>query len=310
MRLPSHSAIAAAVLLSLAACSTTPTQNTSLTQARQGYDAARADARVSSLATTELQRAGDTLQQAEQAWSDRKPEATVNHLAYMAIQRTQIAQDTAAGRTAQAVVDNASTERNAALLTQRNRQLQSAQQTAANAQDRSARDALTAEAATEQARQANARALQDQQRLATGQARLDAMQSELEALQARRTARGMVLTLPDVLFDNATSTLRVGGVRTIVKLADFLKADAGRTVSIEGHTDSNGSAEFNMALSQRRADAVQSALRSMGVGPDQLKTVALGEDVPVSSNANAAGRQMNRRVEVVFSDALRPVSSN
>ncbi len=310
MRIPNHSAIAAAVLLSLAACSTAPTQNMALTQARQGYDTARADTRVGSLAATELQRAGDTLQQAEQAWSDRKPEATVNHLAYMAMQRTQIAQDTAAGRAAQAVVDNAAAERNAALLAQRTRQLQSAQQTAANAQDSSARNALAADAATEQARQADARALQDQQRLAMGQARINSMQAELLALQATRTPRGMVVTLPDVLFDNATSTLRVGGIRTIVKLADFLKADASRTVSIEGHTDSNGSAQSNVALSQRRADAVQAALLSMGVSAGQVKTVALGEDVPVSSNDSASGRQMNRRVEVIFSDDMRPISSN
>jgi outer membrane protein OmpA-like peptidoglycan-associated protein len=72
---------------------------------------------------------------------------------------------------------------------------------------------------------------------------------------------------------------------------------------IEGHTDSRGSDEYNEALSQRRADAVEKALVLRGVSPDVMNTVGRGKGYPVATNDTVAGRQQNRRVEIVFSDA-------
>jgi outer membrane protein OmpA-like peptidoglycan-associated protein len=128
-------------------------------------------------------------------------------------------------------------------------------------------------------------------------------QQQLADLQAKKTDRGMVVTLGDVLFDTGQATLMPGATLALDRLADFMRANPQTKVRIEGHTDSTGSAEFNQLLSQRRADAVAAALQSRGLSSNRVSTVGRGEEFPVASNASAAGRQQNRRVEVVFSDA-------
>jgi outer membrane protein OmpA-like peptidoglycan-associated protein len=111
-----------------------------------------------------------------------------------------------------------------------------------------------------------------------------------------------VLTLGDVLFDVGKSELKTGGLRAIDELARFLGEYPQRVVLIEGFTDSSGSDETNLALSQRRADAVRSALIERGVTAERVRTRGYGETFPKASNDTPAGRQLNRRVEVVISD--------
>jgi outer membrane protein OmpA-like peptidoglycan-associated protein len=127
------------------------------------------------------------------------------------------------------------------------------------------------------------------------------MEEELKALQAKKTDRGMILTLGDVLFDTGKATLKPGAYSTIDKLAHVLNESADRKLLIEGHTDSTGSDETNMALSQQRALSVQAALMERGVSAQQLASIGKGESTPVASNDTSAGRQQNRRVELVFS---------
>ena len=81
-----------------------------------------------------------------------------------------------------------------------------------------------------------------------------------------------------------------------------MKKNDGTKVMIEGHTDSRGSDEYNEELSQRRAQAVEDALAFRGVDRDRVEAVGKGEGFPVASNDTRAGRQQNRRVEIVFSD--------
>lgn len=131
------------------------------------------------------------------------------------------------------------------------------------------------------------------------------LEQELQDLKAKKTDRGMVLTLGDVLFDTGKATLKPGAYATIDRLAATLKESDGRKVQIEGHTDSVGSEEYNMELSQRRAQAVQSALLERGVNSDQVSAYGKGKTFPVASNENAAGRQQNRRVELVFSNEVK-----
>jgi OOP family OmpA-OmpF porin len=83
-------------------------------------------------------------------------------------------------------------------------------------------------------------------------------------------------------------------------LADFLRENPDRSVRIEGHTDSTGSVETNMVLSQRRADAVADTLTAAGIARSRVVAVGFGPDSPVATNATAAGRQQNRRVEIVI----------
>ena len=132
---------------------------------------------------------------------------------------------------------------------------------------------------------------------------LAATQQRLADLQAKKTDRGMVVTLGDVLFDSGQATLKPGANLVLDRLVTFMAQNPQTKVRIEGHTDSTGSADFNQALSQRRADAVAMALENRGLSSDRVTAIGRGQDFPVASNSSAAGRQQNRRVEIVFSDA-------
>lgn len=127
------------------------------------------------------------------------------------------------------------------------------------------------------------------------------LQQELAALQAQQTPRGMVITLGNVLFRTDSAELIPGAAATIDRLAEFMRRNPEATVQIEGHTDSTGSETYNLGLSQRRADAVRSALVSRGIEPHRIETQGLGQSMPIASNDTAQGRQLNRRVEVVVS---------
>jgi outer membrane protein OmpA-like peptidoglycan-associated protein len=132
--------------------------------------------------------------------------------------------------------------------------------------------------------------------------RAASLEEELKDLKAQKTDRGLVLTLGDVLFDTGKATLKPGAFATIDRLANALKQDPGRKVLIEGHTDSVGSDEFNQQLSQNRALSVQAALMERGVSGDQLAALGKGEGYPVASNDDTAGRQQNRRVELIITE--------
>ena len=124
---------------------------------------------------------------------------------------------------------------------------------------------------------------------------------ELAALKAGQTDRGLVLTLGDVLFAVNQATLTPGAMHNRATLVTFLKAHPERRVTIEGYTDSTGSASSNLELSQRRAEAVRHFLLHNGIEASRLTATGYGEASPVAPNTTAAGRLQNRRVEVVIS---------
>lgn len=278
-----------AIAATLAACSSTPDRNTALDQARSRYDAAQADAQVARLAPTELKKAGDSVAVAEKAWADGGEAADIDHLAYMANQRVTVAQETAASLSAQAVTAGAEAERNKLRLAERTSEADRAQQQLALAEQSNARKSTALAVA-------GANAERDQ-------AQMESLEAQLAALNAQKTERGMVLTLGDVLFESGQARLLPASTANMVKLADFFKKNPQSSASIEGHTDSVGSSSSNLDLSRRRASAVMTALVNRGASADRLSTRALGEDSPVGDNAKASGRQMNRRVEIVFATA-------
>lgn len=133
--------------------------------------------------------------------------------------------------------------------------------------------------------------------------RAQQLAAQLNELAAQKTERGMVITLGgDVLFDVDQSTLRGDALRTMSKVADFMKRYPERRLVVEGFTDSTGSDSHNMALSQRRALAVSEAIVAAGIDPARVFAQGYGESFPVASNESGAGRQMNRRVEVIISN--------
>jgi outer membrane protein OmpA-like peptidoglycan-associated protein len=111
-----------------------------------------------------------------------------------------------------------------------------------------------------------------------------------------------VLTLGDVLFTSGQADLKAGASSHLDKLVTFLDKYPDRTVLIEGYTDSVGSEDYNQGLSQRRADSVKSYLVAQGVDSTRLAASGKGESDPVAGNETAAGREQNRRVEVIIND--------
>jgi outer membrane protein OmpA-like peptidoglycan-associated protein len=118
---------------------------------------------------------------------------------------------------------------------------------------------------------------------------------------AQRTERGLVITLDDALFDSDRAELPSGGLRDMAKLVEFFERHPTRTALIEGFTDSRGSKSANLDLSLRRAGALRHALIDEGVFAGRLETRGYGDAHPASTNSTAAGRRMNRRVEIVLS---------
>ena len=126
------------------------------------------------------------------------------------------------------------------------------------------------------------------------------LEDDLAGLPARQTDRGLVVTLSqDLLFDVDRAEIKPGGAQELMRVADYLRDHPDRNVLIEGHTDSTASDTYNLALSQRRANAVEDFLIAQGVDPTRIEARGYGEQLPVATNDTAAGRQQNRRVELV-----------
>ena len=256
------------IATALAACATTPRQSTQLDEARARVQALAQEPLTQQAAADDLRAAQSRLQEAENALQQGAPLSKVDHLAYLAERHAEAGEARVQAANARQEVARAQQQRNEILLESREHQ--------AAAQAREAREAKEQLAETQQ---------------------------QLAELKAKQTERGPVVTLSDVLFDTGAATLKPGADLTLDRLADYLKGHPQTKVLIEGHTDSRGSDEYNDALSLRRAQAVAKALTVRGVSPDASSTIARGKNYPVATNDTAAGRQQNRRVEIVFSDA-------
>lgn len=229
-------------------------------------------------------------QQSAQAQAERDRALIAARQAQLdeARRQAEIAQKTADEQAAALAAASAQAQRDEALIAARLAEAETARQQAVAAQQAADQQAAALEAARAQAERDQALIAQQEQ--------------QLKELDARQTPRGMVITLGDVLFAVNKAELSAGGVRNVQKLADFLNQYPQRKVLIEGHTDSTGSRSINQPLSEQRADAVRSALVGMGIGGDRIETRGYAEAYPVASNNTAAGRQMNRRVEIILSD--------
>ncbi len=138
------------------------------------------------------------------------------------------------------------------------------------------------------------------QTLADAAAQANDLQRQIDTLEAEITDRGLVLTLGDLLFATDRAVLEPGADRHLERLVGFLQRYPERRVEIEGHTDNVGASAYNFGLSQRRAESVLSYLTQRGVEANRLSALGLGQERPIASNQTAAGRQQNRRVEIII----------
>jgi outer membrane protein OmpA-like peptidoglycan-associated protein len=162
--------------------------------------------------------------------------------------------------------------------------------------------AAAAEAARQQAAEsdrARQQAVLDQQHL-----RQQLLEQFSQILQTRDTPRGLVVNMSDVLFDTAKYNLRAAAQVKLARLSGIVISHPGLKLQVEGYTDSVGSDEYNMKLSQKRADSVREYLIGQGIGSDLVTSQGFGKADPVADNKTSAGRQQNRRVELVVSGEI------
>jgi outer membrane protein OmpA-like peptidoglycan-associated protein len=289
-------------LLVLQACPTTPTVNARLDEARRTYAAAQANPQVRDGAAVELKRAADALAQAEAAAAGRDDTARIEHLSYLALQSVVIAQQTGERKSAEGDVARANIERDQLRLAARTREADVATRNAQVSQLQAQSAQRQAGVSQMQSEAAQRDAMAAQQQAGAAEQRSALLEGQLRDLNARKTPRGMVITIGDVLFDTGRAELKSGAERSMDKLVAFLKENPQRQAVIEGFTDSVGSESMNQDLSRRRADAVRGSLVIRGVEAGRMATEGYGEAYPVAGNDSASGRQMNRRVEIVLSD--------
>jgi len=290
---------ALAVLL-MSGCA--PTQNSMLISARENFAKVQSDPDVNKYAPLELQDAKAAMDMAEKNSRDGAETAEVNHLAYLAKQKALLSVEVAAMKIADKRVEDASSQRNKVLLDARTQEADMAGQEAEIQRLAAEEQRGMAEDARKEAQQSSADADQARQDTAAAEERAKRLEAEIADLNAVQTERGLVLTLGDVLFDTAKSDLKAGAYSVVEKLASFLQEYPTRTVEIEGFTDSVGSDDYNFGLSLHRAEAVRNALNGRGIALDRILYHGYGETFPVATNDTAAGRQRNRRVEVIISD--------
>jgi outer membrane protein OmpA-like peptidoglycan-associated protein len=279
-------AAVAASLVAISGCETAPKSNATLDAARAAVQQAESNPSVSKYAPTELDRARKLLVNAEgAAKSNGANDKSSSHYAYLATQLAHIAEKRAQEQVATARIKAGEVERQQILL---------------SAREGEANQALAqARAAQSQAEQARNEAQNAQAQLAQSQAESQRLMAELQASQ---TNRGIVLTLGDVLFDTGKSQLKAGADRSLDQIAAFLSENPERSVQVEGFTDSQGTDDYNLELSQSRADVVAMAIIKRGIEAQRVRALGYGESYPKASNDSAGSRQLNRRVEIIVSN--------
>lgn len=293
--------LASAVLL-MSACASNPKSTSLLEEARVDYVQAQGNPKVATYAALEMQSATEALARANDAATKRESLETVDKLAYLAKQKIALATEVASRKSSESDIAGASAIRDQVRLDQRTQEADQARGKAEQAERaaQAARD--DAARATQQKELAQNNAAQAQRQTDEANARNAALEAQLADLSARKTERGLVITLGDVLFGTDLARLNADGMRMTQRLATILQQNQKRVVLVEGFTDSTGTAGHNQALSERRAGSVREALMNLGVPAERVSMRGYGQEYPVAANDTASNRQLNRRVEIVLSD--------
>jgi outer membrane protein OmpA-like peptidoglycan-associated protein len=313
--IPVRTLVTAAVAAALiAGCASTPKQPAGSAEVRAKLTRLQSDTNLANRAPVALKDAETAVRAAE---SPEKDVQLAAHRLYLADRKVDTARALAETQAAEAERLTLNQLSEKARLDSRTREADLAKADAVTAKV----DAANARAASAEAKLATNQALSDadaammtartsQDAAAIAQQQAAELQRQVALLQARPTDRGLVLTLGDTLFATGKSELKSGSAANLDRLTAFMNEYPKRTALIEGFTDSMGSEDSNQALSQRRAESVKRYLVGQGVEPARLNASGRGENSPVADNESAAGRQQNRRVEVVISQDLASAGSN
>ena len=158
-----------------------------------------------------------------------------------------------------------------------------------------------AEAEALKAKEEAAQAEAERARQAAEALRAQLLEQFNRILDTRDTPRGLVVNMADVLFDTARFDLRPIAREKLARFSGIVLAHPGLNLAIEGHTDSTGSDEFNQKLSEQRAESVRKYLIEQGLSDSSLTATGFGKSMPIADNSTGAGRQQNRRVEIIIS---------
>lgn len=304
-------------------CATVPPSE--LVNARLAYQQASAG-EARRLVPAELHKAQEALKLAEQSFQQDANSQKTRDLAYVAQRKSEQAMalgGTAADKASQDKAEADFQKKQTAIVKQGKQDLMESEKRTTDARaeldkqaeiqagkDRAAADYQRQQAETRatkeitdaEARRQQAEIAKRQQDLKDAETRTAAAMAELAAIAAiREEARGSVVTLSGgVLFRSAEATLMSSALAKLDQVAKALLSVRERNIIVEGHTDSQGSREYNQGLSQRRANAVRDYLVQRGYPADRIRTSGKGEDNPIANNASPEGRANNRRVEIVI----------
>jgi outer membrane protein OmpA-like peptidoglycan-associated protein len=315
------------IIVLLCACTVTPKKDLALERVRDELENLKLTAELAGYAPQALGEAERALRRAELATGD---DIYRSYLVYMADRRIQIARTMAEREQHEQVLDELEDSRSAMLIkasqleagharmeAERARLLVATTSEDAQRAREEKEAALQKEAESARAAQMSADEADQARRLAESRAseaefarreadlasqQISSLTRQLENLQLRQTESGVVVTLGDVLFASGEVQLVEGGRSSLEEVVDLLQTEPDKKIRVEGHTDSLGDAETNLQLSEQRAQAVREALISLGVAGERIIATGMGEDFPIVSNEDEAGRARNRRVDVILLD--------
>lgn len=300
-KFPLHILLASTVFI-LGACASGPKTTSLLDQVHAEYSQAQSNPKVATYAAVEMQSATDAMGKADAAAKGGDSLDAIDKLAYLTKQKIALANEVASRKSSEAEIASSAAARDQVRLEQRTLEANQARMKAEDA-ERAAQDARNAAAvATQQKNAAQANESEAQRMAAEANARNQQLEAQLSDLAAKKTERGLIITLGDVLFSVDQAKLNADGLRMVQRLATVLQQNPKRTVLVEGFTDSTGTSAHNQVLSERRAMAVRDGLQDLGVARNQIAVRGYGESYPVAANDTAMNRQLNRRVEIVLSD--------
>lgn len=315
------------MLVLFSACVAPPKKDLALERVRDELDSLKSNTELAGYAPLALGEAERALRSAEQASGD---DLYRSYLVYMADHRIQIARTMAEREQHEQTLDELEDQHSAMLIkasqldadqaraeAERARLLVATTTEDAQRARKEKEDALQKEAESARAAELSAAEATQARRLAESRAseaefarreadlasqQITSLTRQLENLQLRQTESGVVVTLGDVLFASGQAQLVEGGRSSLEEVVDLLQTEPDKKIRVEGHTDSRGDAEANLQLSEQRAQAVREALISLGVSAERVTALGMGEDFPIASNEDEAGRAQNRRVDVILLD--------